>query len=433
LFLTKCPRIFRGIVLLRKVSPMANKIVKENDPLREIIKKIPKTDLHVHLDGSIRMKTLIEIAKKEKMELPSYTVEGMNELVFKDNYNNLQEYLNTFGYSCAVMQKPEYLEQIAYELALDNQAEGVRYVEVRFAPQLHINKHMDMKTVLLSVNRGLDRAQKEFNSRKEVVAGEEPPFFYGIIVSALRMFGKYSDYYANFIDAHPFSDAKTIASLGSLELARGAVQVRDEEGIPITGFDLAGAEEGNPAKIHIQAFQYAHQHFLAKTVHAGEAYGPPSIFQAITDLHADRLGHGYYLFDTTKFEGEKVQDKEQYVENLCQYIADRRVTIEVCLTSNMQTNPSLKDIQYHSFKKMVERKLSTTICTDNRTVSKTTVTDEVLLAVRSFDLGPNTLKNIVIYGFKRSFFPENYIKKRQYVRQCIDFYEKIVKGTKLES
>ncbi|GAB4372048.1 MAG: adenosine deaminase [Calditrichia bacterium] len=404
-----------------------------NDELYELIKKIPKTDLHVHLDGSIRPSTLIEIAKKEKIKLPSYTEEGIGELIFKDHYADLEEYLDTFVYSGAVLQKPEYLERIAYEIAVDNQAEGVRYIEVRFAPQLHINKNMNMATVLSSVNNGLLKAQKEFNSRPEVKQNLEPPFYYAIIVSALRAFGPFSEYYQNFLNSLSYSDMKTITGLCSLELARGAVKIRDDLGIPIMGIDLAGAEKGNPAKDHRDAFQYAHEHFMAKTVHAGEAYGPPSIFQAITDLHAERIGHGLFLFDVTKFDDDKIPDRKKYIEELSQYIADRRVTIEVCLTSNMQTNPSLKRIEDHSFKKMIEHQLSTSICTDNRTVSKTTVTNEILLAYRKFNLHPRLLKNILVYGFKRSFFPGPYAEKRKYVRECINYYEKLVGGTPLES
>ena len=412
--------------------PQQNKI-KYTEDLAELIKRIPKTDLHVHLDGSLRLQTLIEFAKKENVELPSATVEGLNELVFKDNYANLEEYLKTFGYSCAVMQKPEYLEQIAYELAQDNQNEGVRYIEVRFAPQLHINKNMDMKMVIASVDKGLERAQKEFNLRPEVRSGYEPPFYYGIIVSALRAFGPYSEYYANFINSLVYSDMKNIVGLCSLELARGAVKTRDELGVLIVALDLAGAEKGNPAKDHRKAFQYAHENFLAKTVHAGEAYGPSSIFQAITECHAERIGHGLFLFDATKVDDDSCPDKEKYVDELSQYIADRRVTIEVCLTSNLQTNPALKSLEQHSFKKMIERELSTSICTDNRTVSKTTVTNEIKLVLQNFDMNPRTLKNIIVYGFKRSFFPDRYAKKREYVRKCIDYYEKLVQGTRLEA
>ncbi|MFQ5651179.1 MAG: adenosine deaminase [bacterium] len=411
----------------------ADQPIQYREELRDLITRMPKTDIHVHLDGCVRLETLIDIAQKEKVQLPSYTVEGLNELVFKDHYDNLEEYLKTFGYSCSVMQKPEYLERIAYEMALDNQAEGVRYMEVRFAPQLHINKDMDMKSVIVNVNNGLERAQKEFNQQPAVKSGKEPPFCYGIITSALRSFGPYSEYYTNFIDVHSYSNKKTLFSLCSLELAQGAVRIRDELGLPIVAFDLAGAEAGNPAKDHWRAFQFAHENFMAKTVHAGEAYGPPSIFQAITELHADRIGHGFYLFDTTKFGDDRIQDKKRYVRELAQYIADRRVTIEVCLTSNLQTNPSLKSLTDHSFRKMIEHELSVTICTDNRTVSKTTVTNEIILALQNFDLSPKNLKNVIVYGFKRSFFPDDYAHKRQYVRQCIDYYEKLVQGTTLEA
>jgi adenosine deaminase len=406
--------------------------VDQNGEIRKLIKKIPKTDLHLHLDGSLRLETIIDIAREEKIELPSYTVTGLNELVFKDFYENLGEYLKTFAYSCAVMQKPEHLERTAYELAQDNQAEGVRYIEVRFAPQLHMNKDMDMEAVITNVNNGFLKAQKEFNQRKEVKSGGEPPFNYGLIFSALRSFGPYSEYYSNFLKSLRYSDLKTITSLGSLELARGAVSIRDKTGIPIVGLDLAGAEEGNPAKDHRQAFEIAHQNFMSKTVHAGEAYGPPSIFQAITELHADRIGHGYYLFDASKIDDERIEDKEQYINSLCKYIADHRVTIEVCLTSNLQTNPALKKIQDHSFRKMIERNLSTTICTDNRTVSKTNVTNEILIALENFDISASALKNIIIYGFKRSFYPDDYSNKRFYVRSCINYYEELVEGTVLQ-
>ncbi len=401
---------------------------------RKLVEQIPKSDLHLHLDGSVRMGTIIDIAHQEKIYLPSYTEDGLNELVFKDNYNNLEEYLKTFQYSCAVMQRSEHIERIAYEVAIDNQKEGVRYIEVRFAPHLHIHNQLDMKTILKSVNKGLKRAKDEFNRKPEVRKRIEPPFYYGIIVCALRSFGRYSDYYSKFFDAHPFSTPKDIFSSCSYELVQGVVKYRDELGIPIIGFDLAGAEKGHPAAYHWKAYQYAHENFLHKTVHAGEAYGPESIFQAITELHADRIGHGYYLFDITKIEDPRISTKnkkEKYVLDLSQYIADRRITIEVCLKSNMQTNPSIKKLKYHAFQKMLMHNLCTTFCTDNRTVSKTTVTDEIVLAVNNFNINLHQLKNSIIYGFKRSFFPGTYISKRRYVRDIINYFEKIVKQSPL--
>ena len=402
-------------------------MTNKNQELESLIQKIPKNDLHVHLDGSVRLETIIEFSRKENLKLPSFTIDGLNEMVFKERYASLEEYLTTFGYSCAVMQKPEYLEQIAYEFAQDNQKEGVRYVEVRFAPQLHINNDMDMETVLKSVNTGIERAQKEFNEKPEIKNGTEPPFYYGIIVCAMRNFGPWSGYYDGFIRSLTYSSMADICRLASLELAKGAVKVRDEFGIPIVGFDLAGAEAGYPAADHWEAFQYVHESFMPKTVHAGEAYGPESIFQAITELHADRIGHGYFLFEKSKITDKKIKDKDKYIKDLCDYIADRRITIEICLTSNLQTNPSVKDIKNHTFKKMIAHKLCTTFCTDNRTVSKTNVSKEVLIALENFEFDIKTLKDCIIYGFKRSFFPESYSEKRVYVRQCLNYFDKLIK------
>jgi adenosine deaminase len=396
--------------------------------LAELIQHIPKTDLHLHLDGSIRLGTIAELGQRDGIKLPSYTAAGLDELVFKSHYRDLEEYLTTFGYSCAVMQNPENIERIAYELAVDNQNENVRYIEVRFAPQLHINKNMDMRRVLESVNKGLLRAQQEFNQRPAIREGLEPPFQYGIIVCAMRYFdGNFSDYYANLVNVHAYSSLKSIRELGSYELAQGAVRIRDEQGIPVVGFDLAGAENGYPASQHRRAFQYAHQHFMAKTVHAGEAYGAPSIFQAITDLHADRIGHGYYLFNVEKIENdESIRDKAQYIEELCNYIAAHRITIEVCLTSNMQTNPTIGTLSNHAFQHMIARELSVTICTDNRTVSKTTVSNEIMLALKTFRLTEKQFKNLIVYGFKRSFFHDTYANKRKWVRQSIEAYEDVL-------
>ncbi len=399
--------------------------------LEEIIKQIPKNDLHVHLDGSVRLDTIIEISKKENLELPSFTIEGLNTTLFKDNYKSLEEYLTTFGYSCGVMQKPEYLERIAYELAVDNQNEGVRYIEVRFAPQLHINETMDMERVMTAVNNGLARAQKEYNSKPEIAGGKEPGFYYGIIMCAMRNIGRWSSYYDKFISSFPYSKSGSISRLASLELARGAIKIRDDLGIPIVGFDLAGAESGFPAKNHWESFQYVHENFMHKTVHAGEAHGPESIFQAITELHADRIGHGFYLFDTTKINSKRIKNKDSFIHDLSQFIADRRVTIEVCLTSNLQTNPAIGKVANHSIVDMLKHNICTTLCTDNRTVSKTTVTKEILLAIKNLDLSEKTLKNILVHGFKRSFFPGNYSQKRKYVRQCINMYEELTEGIKL--
>lgn len=395
---------------------------------REFIEKIPKTDLHLHLDGSLRLSTLIELAQELEIHLPAYTENELKIKVFKEKYQNLGEYLQGFAYTCAVMQSESALERVSSELVEDNIAEGVRYIEVRFAPQLHQHKHLTISNVLKAVNRGMASARDKFNASPAVQSGEDVPFNFGIIVCAMRMFDYgFSEYFDSLLDVHKHSERKWIFSLASQELVKASVEVRDKYQIPIVGFDLAGQEKGYPAVDHKPAYALAQKNFLKKTVHAGEAFGPESIFQAITELNADRIGHGVHLFNANMIHDKEIEDKQAYVENLAQYIGDRRITLEVCLTSNLQTIPDIKNLSEHSFSKMMEYGLSATFCTDNRLVSRTTVTDEVMKAVDTFDISVRELKNFIAYGFKRSFFPGAYLEKRCYVRQVLDHYEKIAR------
>jgi adenosine deaminase len=400
----------------------------------EFIRALPKTDLHLHLDGSIRLPTLIELAREHNVPLPSYTEEGLKETVFKERYANLQEYLHGFKYTTAVLQSGEALERASYELACDNFTEGVRYLEVRFAPQLHCRPGLSIEQVLEHVNQGLNRAKKEFNSFPAIAEGEEPPFEYGIIVCAMRMFtAGFSSYYRRFFELHPHTNPTRIHGLASMALAESIVRLRNEQGIPIVAFDLAGREDGFPAEEHVEAYRYVHKHFVNKTVHAGEAYGPESIFQAITDLHANRIGHGYHIFSLDRIQDPRIVDKQKYIDNLSQYVANLRVTLEVCLTSNLQTMPELKSLSQHAFKQMLDAKLSVSLCTDNRTVSNTTVSKEIELAVEHFGLNARELRKIVVYGFKRSFYPHSYTEKRSYVRKIIDYYESVEKKFGIDS
>jgi adenosine deaminase len=237
--------------------------------------------------------------------------------------------------------------------------------------------------------------------------------------------GNYSSYFHNFLNVCGHLSQDEAFATASLEAARALVKIRDEEGIPVVAFDLAGEEYGYPAEIHHAAYQYALKNFMHRTVHAGEAFGPPSIFQAITDLYADRIGHGLHLFHAEMAPGKTLAERQRYIQKLSEYISDRRITVEVCLTSNMQTTPSIKKLSDHPFVQMEAERISTTLCTDNRTVSNTTVTNEVALAVENFDISPRRLRNIIIYGFKRSFFPGSYLEKRKYVRHVIDYYDRV--------
>lgn len=389
------------------------------------LRAMPKTDLHLHLDGSLRLPTLIELASERNVELPSQTAEGLLELVFKENYRDLPDYLHGFVYTCAVMSDGESLERIAYELAQDNLDEGVRYIEVRFAPQLHVRPGFDVGQVIAAVDSGLARAQAEHEASTAVAEGGEPPFRYGIIACAMRMFtGGFAPYFKDLVGVLEDSPKNQVHGIASLSLAHSVVHVRDTLGLPIVAFDLAGAEAGNPASDHAEAFSFAHRHFLPKTVHAGEAYGPESIFQAITKLNADRIGHGTHLYSAHLIEDPEV-DPERYVHQLAEYIADRRVTLEVCITSNLQTMPELKGAADHPFGRMVREKLSVCLCTDNRLISRTSVTGEIQQACAAFNLTPRELRRVTIQGFKRSFFPGTYSEKRRYVRQMIEFYDQV--------
>ncbi len=390
------------------------------------IREIPKTDLHVHLDGSLRIPTLIELAKSSNIKLPSYEVEGLKETVFKSTYASLPEYLKGFMYTCAVMHTPENIERIAYELVQDNLEEGVRYMEVRFAPQLHSRKDFSIEQVLQAVCAGMDKAKNEHNRRPEVVSGKDIPFAYGIIACALRSFNPHmADYYARIFEVMSYAPKKEIFAAASLEMARAAAEVAHEKGLPIVGFDLAGEEHGFPAIDHREAYSYAHKHFIKKTVHAGEAYGPESIFQAITDCHANRLGHGTFLFESDMIRDPTIKDPKAFVRNLAEYIASRRITIEVCLTSNLQTTPTIQKVEDHPLRKMLDHNISVSICTDNRLVSNTTVTRELELVAQGLPITRSQFRNIVIAGFKGSFFPGNYSDKRAFVRRIIDRYEEL--------
>jgi len=391
------------------------------------IRRLPKTDLHVHLDGSLRVGSLIEMAKERGVRLPSETETGLYETVFRDRYASLAEYLHGFQYTVAALSDAEALERAAFELAEDCQAEGVRYVEVRFAPQLHVRPGLEIFGVVEAVDRGLRRAASVFNARPEVASGSEPPFAAGMILCAMRFFtAGFSAGYRRFFEALPDAPPVAIYALASEALARSAARMK-REGLMVVGLDLAGQEEGFPAGAHEQAYQIAHEAFLGKTVHAGEAWGPESIFQAIGDLHADRIGHGTFLFDHSKVTDPKIDDPRGYVESLAEYVADKRITIEVCLTSNQQTIPELAgDLSRHAFAEMRARRLSTTFCTDNRLVSRTSVSREIERAVEVFGLEPREVRDMLIYGFKRSFYPGTYLEKRAYVRQAINFAHRVL-------
>ncbi|MBU6154759.1 MAG: adenosine deaminase family protein [Bdellovibrionales bacterium] len=396
------------------------------------LREMPKSDLHLHLDGSLRIPTLIELARGRNVQLPSFTEEGLRKTVFKSSYSNLGEYLSGFQYTCAVLRDPEAIERVAYELAIDNQNENVYYIEPRFAPQLMMDpeRGVTLEAVMEAVNRGLNRAKIEHNEKPEVKSGTRPEFHYGIVSCAMRNFGPkgYSPYFSRFYETMEYSQHMEIVVAAALQMVKAVVKLRDERGIPIVSIDLAGQEEGYPCSKFHEVYAYAHKNFMHKTVHAGEAYGAESIFQAITDCYADRIGHGYYLFDENKVTDPRITDRKKYIRELVSFVADKRTTIEVCLTSNLQTNPAIGTIRNHHVKDMLENRMSMTICTDNRLVSDTTVTREWSLLTGNFEISPKQLKDIVAYGFKKSFYPGAYIEKRNWAKSVMMHFDQVARN-----
>lgn len=396
----------------------------------DFIKEMPKSDLHLHLDGSLRLNSLIDMAKSNKIELPSYTEEGMRKNVFKESYGNLGEYLSGFEYTCNVLRNQENIERAAYELAVDNQNEGVNYIEVRFAPQLLVDhtKGLTIESVLTACNNGLKKAQSQYNNSDAVKVAGKPEFHYGIINCAMRMFGPqgFSPYYTNLFKVMPYAKEMQVIHMAAMELVRASIKLRDDNGLPIVGIDLAGQEEGYPAGKFSDVYAYAHKNFMNKTVHAGEAYGAESVFEAITECYADRIGHGYSLFSPERILDKAILDKQKYIHDLASFMADQRTVVEVCLTSNLQTNPEIKSIKEHKFKDMIKNRMATTICTDNRLVSNTTVSNEYRLALDNFDIPLKRLKDIVAYGFKKSFYPGTYVEKRNFAKVNMQYFDKIV-------
>ncbi|MGE5185314.1 MAG: adenosine deaminase, partial [Acidobacteriota bacterium] len=252
----------------------------------ELIQRLPKTDLHCHLDGSLRLDTVLDLARKQGVKLPTFDREGLFRLLYAgEQVTSLDDYLRAFDITLSVMQTEASLERTAYELAEDAHRENVRYLEVRYCPLLHIREGLRPAQVVEAVLRGLRAAKRELGIR------------YGVILCALR------------------TDSADV----SLRIAELCVAFKNRG---VVGFDLAGSEVNFPAKVHRPAFQLVVDNNINCTAHAGESFGPDSVHQAIHKCGAHRIGHGTRLIESG---------------DLMNYVNDHRIPLEVCPSSNLQT------------------------------------------------------------------------------------------------
>lgn len=319
---------------------------------RTLLEKLPKAELHCHLDGSLRPATMLELARDAGVTMPRDDAEALADYMLVSDARNLEDYLTRFDTTLAVMQTAESLERVAYELAEDAAAEGVRYLEVRYAPILNVRGGLSLGEAVEAPLRGLARAERDH----DIVAR--------VLVCSLRHL-----------------DPAT-----SLDLARLAVDFRDQG---VVGFDLAGGEAGHPAATHADAFAHARAHGLACTCHAGEGDGAGSVWQAVHQCGATRIGHATRLFEDPVLTEELNQS---------------RVTLEICLTSNVQTHAA-RSYATHPLRQYFDQGLNVVLNTDNRLMSGVNLVDEYQHAAQHLDFGFEELARMALNGFESAFLP----------------------------
>ena len=344
--------------------------------MKDIIQQVPKVLLHDHLDGGLRAKTMIELAKEQNYnKLPTSDEKDLEQWFFRGaNKGNLMEYLQGFEHTCALMQDKVSLERVAYEMMEDMKRDGIVYVETRFAPCLHLEKGLHYDNVVNAVLRGLQKGQKDFGVG------------FGLILCALRN--------------------KTNA----LEIAELAVNYRYKG---VVGFDLAGEEGGYPPKKHLAAFQFIQRENFNITIHAGEAFGKESIWQAIQYCGAHRIGHATRLLEDVVLDQE---GKVVSLGELAQYVLDKRIPLEICLYSNVHTG-AIDKMENHPFDIFYNKKFRVFLNTDDRIMSDTTLTKEYLIAVEKFGITLADIEKLNLNAMKSAFLP--YSERVKYIYEVI--------------
>ncbi|MEM6293797.1 MAG: adenosine deaminase [Myxococcota bacterium] len=315
--------------------------------------RLPKTDLHVHLDGSMRLQTLLELAEEQNVELPAKDEAGLRAAMrLGENTGSLVEYLKAFDVTLKVLQTRDALYRAMFELAADAAAENVRYMEVRYAPMLHTRAGLRLTQIVESVLKAAHDAELE----------------HGVVTRVI------------------LCGIRNISPESSLEMAELVVAYKNRG---VVGFDLAGAEYDHPAVAHAEAFKLVRKNNINVTIHAGEAYGPASIAQAIHECGAHRIGHGCRLRE----DGD-----------LLHYVVDHRIPLECCPSSNVQTG-AVEGLATHPMKLYANLGARVTVNTDNRLVTDTSMSKELHVLHAEMGFGLDDIKQVVMNGFKSSFLP----------------------------
>ena len=319
---------------------------------RELIGRLPKAELHVHLDGALRPETMIALAAEAKASLPTRDPSALRQFMRVDDAANLEEYLQRFDFTVPLLQTPAAIERVAYEMVEDAARDNVRYLEVRYCPELSRRAGMSMDEVIEAELRGLARGERDFG----VVAR--------VINCSLRQYDP----------------------AVSVEIARHSVAHRDQG---VVAFDLAGGEAGRPPARHKAAFDLAAQGFLGITVHAGEAAGADSVAEAVHLCHANRIGHGTRLYESRQLLG---------------YVRDRRILVEANITSNVQSRAVSRPAE-HPVRAYFDAGLNVTLCTDSWLMTGVSLSDEYWLAHTELGFTREEIDRLILNGFASTFLP----------------------------
>lgn len=339
-----------------------------NSPTADQIRRAPKVLLHDHLDGGLRPGTIIELARETGYEALPETEPDKLGIWFHEaaDSGSLERYLETFAHTCAVMQTREALFRVAAECAEDLAEDGVVYAEVRYAPEQHLEAGLTLEEVVEAVNDGFregERRARESGHRIRV----------GALLTAMRHAAR------------------------ALEIAELANRYRD---MCVVGFDIAGAEAGFPPTRHLDAFEYLKRENNHFTIHAGEAFGLPSIWQALQWCGADRLGHGVRIIDDITV----AEDGSVKLGRLAAYVRDKRIPLELCPTSNLQTGAAASYAE-HPIGLLRRLHFRATVNTDNRLMSGTSMTREFELLTKTFGYSLDDMQWFTVNAMKSAFIP----------------------------